>query len=252
MHLPCKNPQHLHQGQKDPGAMEVLIHKKGDIESVGNWRPIALCSTLYKLLTCCLVSRLSAWITNENMLSSAQKDFLPFDGTFEHHYLVSTEILCTKTQGEELCKAQIDLANVFGSVPHAAIDAALQAAIDAALQAAIDAALHAAGADNTFAEIKRRPVGVPLSGPIFNLAIDPLIRGLHHASPSSGDEYSVLASEDDLLLLAKSPEDLQALLPTFTQRLGSPLTSPNTGQSICLGPPLHLFLHQSPTPRSRP
>ncbi|KAG8175000.1 hypothetical protein JTE90_014335 [Oedothorax gibbosus] len=106
----------------------ILIHKKGDIEAIGNWRPIALCCTLYKLLTGCLASRLSAWMASEDVLSSAQKGFLPFDGTFEHHYLVSREILRTKTEGEDLCMAQIDLANAFGSVPHAAINAALYAA----------------------------------------------------------------------------------------------------------------------------
>ncbi|KAG8179227.1 hypothetical protein JTE90_004055 [Oedothorax gibbosus] len=106
----------------------ILIHKKGDVEAIENWRPIALCCTLYKLLTGCLASRLSAWLADEDVLSSAQKGFLPFDGTFEHHYLVSREILRTKTEGEDICMAQIDLANAFGSVPHAAIDAALVAA----------------------------------------------------------------------------------------------------------------------------
>ncbi|KAG8180531.1 hypothetical protein JTE90_018151 [Oedothorax gibbosus] len=105
----------------------ILIHKKGDLDDISNWRPISLCATLYKLLTGCLASRLTTWLSSEGVLSDAQKGFLPFDGTFEHHFLVSREIRRTavKTSGEELCMAQMDLANAFGSVPHAAIDTAL-------------------------------------------------------------------------------------------------------------------------------
>ncbi|KAG8175812.1 hypothetical protein JTE90_013363 [Oedothorax gibbosus] len=96
-------------------SKNIVLHKKGDPEVVSNWRPISLCSTMYKLLTGCLATRLTNWLSAEEVLSTAQKGFMPFDGTFEHHFLVSREIRRTKTSGEELCLAQIDLANALGN-----------------------------------------------------------------------------------------------------------------------------------------
>ncbi|KAG8171475.1 hypothetical protein JTE90_003315 [Oedothorax gibbosus] len=210
----------------------ILIHKKGNLDDISNWRPISLCATLYKLLTGCLASRLTTWLSCEGVLSDAQKGFLPFDGTFEHHFLVSREIRRTKTSGEELCMAQIDLANAFGSVPHAAIDTAL---LTAGVGEDFTHLIHdlysgtstefIAGDGLTDRLEVRNGVrqGCPLSGLLFNLVIDPLVRGIQDAAPPSEDFFSVLAFADDLLVLGRSPDELQSLLdllPSLSRRLG--------------------------------
>jgi len=41
-------------------AVTVLIHKKGVKEDLGNWRPISLSRTLYKLYVGCIANRLTA------------------------------------------------------------------------------------------------------------------------------------------------------------------------------------------------
>ncbi|KAG8179209.1 hypothetical protein JTE90_004037 [Oedothorax gibbosus] len=128
--------------------------------------------------------------------------------------------------------AQIDLANAFGSVPHAAIDTAL---LTAGVGEDFTHLIHdlysgtstefIAGDGLTDRLEVRNGVrqGCPLSGLLFNLVIDPLVRGIQEAAPPSQDFFSVLAFADDLLVLGKSPDELQYLrdlLPSLSRRLG--------------------------------
>ncbi|KAG8196045.1 hypothetical protein JTE90_029014 [Oedothorax gibbosus] len=106
----------------------ILIHKKDDVDDLQNWRPISLCNTLYKLYTGCLSSRLVHWLMDFDVLSFTQKGFLPFDGVFEHRYVINQAQTLAKIEKSSICMAQIDLTNAFGSIPHLAIRAALQEA----------------------------------------------------------------------------------------------------------------------------
>ncbi|GFO31258.1 reverse transcriptase [Plakobranchus ocellatus] len=57
----------------------VLIHKKGDTDDPGNFRPISLSSTLYKLYSGILAQRITNIATTHHWLSAEQKGFLPGD-----------------------------------------------------------------------------------------------------------------------------------------------------------------------------
>ncbi|KAG8173758.1 hypothetical protein JTE90_013152 [Oedothorax gibbosus] len=59
-------------------------------------------------------------------------------------------------------------------------------------------------------------------GEVVNLS-PPLVRGIQDATPPSEDFFSVLAFADDLLVLGRSPDELQSLLdllPSLSRRLG--------------------------------
>lgn len=66
----------------------ILIYKKGNRSDPGNWRPIALGNTIYKLYASCLNKRLYTWLDNCKILSPCQKGFLPHDGVFENNYVL--------------------------------------------------------------------------------------------------------------------------------------------------------------------
>ncbi|GFQ89979.1 retrovirus-related Pol polyprotein from type-1 retrotransposable element R2, partial [Trichonephila clavata] len=106
-------------------ATTVLIHKKGAVENIDNWRPIALSNTIYKLFTKCLARSLSDWFETFEVLSPSQKGFTPFDGVIEHNFLLSQHIESARTHKTESLVAWLDLSNAFGSVPHQAIFSAL-------------------------------------------------------------------------------------------------------------------------------
>ena len=100
-------------------SQTLLIHKGGDQEEPSNWRPIALCSTAYKLFTALLNDRLLSWATRSGLLSPQQKGFTPCDGILEHDYTLRAAIESAKRHKKDILVTFLDLANAFGSVPHA-------------------------------------------------------------------------------------------------------------------------------------
>ena len=55
-----------------------------DLKLAGNWRPIALQNTTYKLFTSCIAHQLENWMTN-NLLYGNQKGLSEFEGCTEHN-----------------------------------------------------------------------------------------------------------------------------------------------------------------------
>lgn len=206
----------------------VLIHKKGSKDEPGNWRPIALGCTIAKLYAGCLAARMQQWLCDEEVLCRCQKGFLPHDGVFEHNFVLQERLDAARTSGGDLCVAFLDFANAFGSVAHNAL---------------VEAA-RSAGAGDTFSEIIRdlyrsnttsilveegltAPIhlaagirqGCPLSGLLFNLVIDPVVRAVQ----GGGRRHAVLAYADDLTPLADDPDTLQSRIntvATLAARLG--------------------------------
>lgn len=199
----------------------ILIHKKGNTKELKNWRPIPMANTAYILYAGCWASRVSNLIHTNETLHPAQKGFTPFDGVMEHNFALRKEIHKAKSNQKELCIAWLDISNAFGYLPHEAIQEACSAV----------------GLRETFTEIMNNLVsgtqtiirtgehgrtdsipmkagvrqGCPISGILFNLAIDPI---LHELQGADTDTIRVLAYTDDNAVLANTPEDLEAALNT--------------------------------------
>ena len=100
-------------------ARTIPIHKKGPTEDYGNFRPISLLSTLYKLFSSSIASRLTMVASNNEWLSPEQKGFLPgVHGIQEHTMLLQSAIEEAKLRKRVLTICWLDLANAFGSLPH--------------------------------------------------------------------------------------------------------------------------------------
>ncbi|XP_049527461.1 uncharacterized protein LOC125947135 [Dermacentor silvarum] len=206
----------------------VLIHKKGDPGDAANWRPIALGSTISKLYAGCLASRLQEWIASQEVLSRCQKGFLPYDGVYEHNFVLQERLDAARAGGGQLCAAFLDFANAFGSVPHNALIDALHGAGAGADFCAVVADLYRDNKTSIIAEAgTTSPIeisagirqGCPLSGLLFNLVLDPVVRALQ-----GGDkQHNVLAYADDLTPLADDPGLLQSRInvaATLSSQLG--------------------------------
>ncbi|CAM4518223.1 unnamed protein product, partial [Caretta caretta] len=107
-------------------AMTVLVYKKGERDDPSNWRPISLCSTMYKLYASCLASRITEWSVRGGAISSTQKGFMSCEGCYEHNFVLQTIIETTRRARRQGTIAWLDLANAFGSMPHHHIFATLQ------------------------------------------------------------------------------------------------------------------------------
>ncbi|KAL1415261.1 hypothetical protein MTO96_029531 [Rhipicephalus appendiculatus] len=158
----------------------VLIYK-GDPSIPSNWRLIALGCTASKLYAKCLAARLQTR--------------RPF-------------------RGPDLCAAMLDFTNAYGSVPHQALLDALRGSGAGDVFAALIADIYRGNRTVLIAaEGVSEPVsiaaglrqGCPLSGLLFNLVVDPVIRGVQ----GDGDAHNILAYADDLTPLADNPALLQ-------------------------------------------
>lgn len=109
-------------------AVTILIHKSGENDQPGNFRPITLEPVAMKMLTSLIRNRvLSFLISNRYAESHIQKGFIPkMSGTFEHIENLSFLITQARRQKKSLTVTLIDLQNAFGEVHHNLIDTALR------------------------------------------------------------------------------------------------------------------------------
>lgn len=106
----------------------ILIHKKGDLDNPSNWRPIALCRTIFKIFTGLLATRLTEWLIRNDLLHNGQKGFLPYDGVMEHNYILQHRLREARRRNRpDVFLACVDFSDAFGSIPHQAIPATLEA-----------------------------------------------------------------------------------------------------------------------------
>lgn len=204
----------------------IVIFKKGDRKNPGNWRPIALGNTIYKLYASCLNKRLIHWLEINNIFSPYQKGFLPHDGVFENNYVLDNIMRNFKTYKQDLFFASLDISNAFGSLPHWVIFEALRHA--SAGEEFIDIIKNIYWEAETRFRITQghstprvAATGVrqgdPLSGVIFILAINFVLKKIQREGSARDPSmrrlfHHILAYADDILLIARSAGDLQALL----------------------------------------
>ena len=105
-----------------------LIPKSGnlDLKLAGNWRPIALQNTTYKLFTACIAHQLEKWMKDNNLLHGNQKSLTEFEGCSEHNLALNLLIEENKRKLKSTYITFLDIANVFPSVPIESIDGILE------------------------------------------------------------------------------------------------------------------------------
>jgi len=201
----------------------ILIPKDGDENDIKNWRPIALCSTIYKIYCSCLVDRLRAWATHEAVYSPAQKGFMPHDGVVEHNFVLQTHLDDARRNNKNLCVALLDLSNAFGSIPIELVTSVLDKygigdnmldIVNDIMTGGRTAVATGNGVTEELSVANGVRQGCPLSGFLFNAGIEPLVRSLVKRGQELEPDlkHHCLAYADDITLLANSEEHLQTLI----------------------------------------
>ncbi|XP_023226012.1 uncharacterized protein LOC111626755 [Centruroides sculpturatus] len=213
----------------------ILLHKKGDQSCTNNWRPIALANTLGKIYSACVANRLLLWCEENNIISSAQKGFMRFEGCSEHSFVLQSTIQDARRRNRECHVAWLDLANAFGSVPHNTILTCLRwcgldpssiDCIESLLKGCHTSIRTSSGYTNPIPICAGVKQGCPLSPILFNLVIEPalrLINNLQHGYQLHDQAISILAYADDVTIVSNSTTGLQAqldLLSTWAQCSG--------------------------------
>ncbi|XP_028168072.1 uncharacterized protein LOC114358336 [Ostrinia furnacalis] len=101
----------------------VLLYKKGNPADIGNYRPISLLSSIYKLFTSIVLSRISAKIDNNQPIEQA--GFRSGFSTIDHIHTLDQILEKYKEYNRPLYIAFIDYAKAFDSISHNSIWKAL-------------------------------------------------------------------------------------------------------------------------------
>ncbi|GIX97055.1 retrovirus-related Pol polyprotein from type-1 retrotransposable element R2 [Caerostris extrusa] len=146
----------------------------------------------------CVAQRFKEWLLRYDVLSPSQKVCMPHDVVLEHNFLLHKRFEDARTMKRDLCLAWLHVTNAFGAIPHRAIDDALRAAqagdtflnlVNCVYDDCRTKLLSSEGLSESIrigAGIKQ---GCPLSGLLFNLCIDPVLRQV----TTSSNKHNVLA-----------------------------------------------------------
>nr|XP_045589259.1 uncharacterized protein LOC123751200 [Procambarus clarkii] len=156
---------------------------------------------------------------------------MPTDGVLEHNFILQHYLDEARGGNSDVYIASLDLTNAFGSVPTELIDASLrrmgagQAFIDVVQSITRDNSTRIMTADG---ETNVIPVhcgvrqGCPISGLLFNIAIEPILRTAIATGLDTDPDFKhpCLAYADDITLLARTEAGLQSLLDVTTATCG--------------------------------
>ena len=101
----------------------MLLYKKGDLDDIGNYRPICLLSVIYKLFTRVILNRIGR-ILDEGQ-PCEQAGFRRGFSTIDHIHTVTRLIEVSREYKMPLCLTFIDLKKAFDSVETEAVIEAL-------------------------------------------------------------------------------------------------------------------------------
>jgi len=154
------------------------------------------------------------------------------EGTFEHVFMLDTALVDSKSVKNDIYIAWLDIKNGFGSIQHECIQVVMRAfgVPDCLVECIADiykrntTVVRTAGGVTSEIPVGRGfRQGCPLSGIVFNLVAEVLVRGVkavHNAGYkfSCADVFAqVLMYADDGCLLASSRSKLQAQLQVCDQ-----------------------------------
>lgn len=218
----------------------ILLYKKGDPTDVGNYRPISLLPTIYKIFASCLEERLSPAIESHQPIEQAgfRKGFC----TVDHIQVVEQVIEKYVEFRRPLYLVFIDYAKAFDSISHDSIWNALeqQDVPNTYLNILKDIYLKSTSRvklDQTGPAFSiRRGVkqGDPLSPKIFIAVLEQILRGLSWTRKGihiNDKTLSHLRFADDIVLFSESAKQIESMvneLSSASQRIGLELNTSKT------------------------
>ena len=99
-------------------SQTMLLHKKGSEHDLGNWRPIALANTLYKVWTGVIAECLYKYAEHFDILSSTQEGFKKQKNTIRQLQNVMNIMSDAKISQQDLNVLYVDFSSAFNTVDH--------------------------------------------------------------------------------------------------------------------------------------
>lgn len=204
----------------------ILLYKKGDPLDISNYRPISLLSTIYKLFSSIILTRIAPDIDRNQPIEQA--GFRPHYSTIDHIHTLEQIIEKFKEFNQPLYLAFVDYSKAFDSIAHSSIWTALRNNNVNKTYVNIIKNIYSKSVSRVKLEkqgeefVIGRGVrqGDPLSPKLFIAVLEDIFKNINWNNKGIwifNNKLTHLRFADDIVLFSKSATDLELLL----QRLNS-------------------------------
>ncbi|CAH2254525.1 jg25688 [Pararge aegeria aegeria] len=202
----------------------ILLYKKGDPKDIGNYRPISLLPSIYKIFSTMLNQRISA--TLEQHQPKEQAGFRKKFSTLDHIHALELVIEKYQEQQRPLYIAFIDYQKAFDTVSHECIWETLKAQNVEIQYITILKNIY----KNSTSRVKLESIGPsfpvsrgarqgdPVSPKIFIAILEYIIRKLDWKNQGlyiQGKYLNHLRFADDVVLLSETSNELQNMIESL-------------------------------------
>ena len=208
----------------------IPIFKKGDKNEASNYRGITLLSIIGKLFTRILNSRLNTWAEEYNIYVEAQAGFRKGMGTTDSIFILNSLITHSINQNERLYCAFVDFTKAFDFVVRdilwfKLIRLGVRGKMLNIIKSIYSSVKSRVKHDNTLSEPFTCNIGVRqgecLSPFLFAMYVNDFeaelaVKGIEGINIGMLNLY-ILLYADDIILLGKTPEDLQKALSVLEE-----------------------------------
>ncbi|CAI5995533.1 unnamed protein product [Closterium sp. NIES-65] len=208
-------------------AVTILLHKKGDKGDLGNYRPITLLSTVYKIIAKVMASRLK--VVLHEVISEDQYGFLPGRQLADTVSVVADAIEAGANGKEDWYLMMIDFQKAFDSISRDYLFGTLRklglpevfVSWTEGLHKDAGTCLHINGwTGDRVAVEKGVRQGCPLAPYLFLCAVEPLCQEFNRKKLGIGKRgvgtLAYLGYADDTSLLLRGAEQLKATADVLT------------------------------------
>lgn len=204
-------------------AVLTLLPKKGDLNDLKNWRPVALLSTDYKIISKALATRLSKVMSE--VIHLDQTYCVPDRSIFDNVHLVKGVLDIANLHDLRTGLISLDQTKAFDRVEHEYLWKTLThfgfshtfINMIKLLYKNIESMLKINGVLCAPFSVNRGVrQGCPLSGMLYSLAIEPFLTKLREnisgfSVPSCGKVFTLSAYADDVIVMVNNQRDIDVL-----------------------------------------
>lgn len=199
----------------------VPLFKKGDPNSVENYRGLSLLDTLYKIFTGMILDRIHSWIDLNHILNEYQAGFRKGYSTVDNIFNLSCIVHLQRKFKQKTFAFFVDFSCAFDTIPRNSLFYKLSVLglsskiINILKSLYFETTSHVwdrVSLSESFISKQGVKQGCLLSPVLFSLYLNDLHDSLPGGIQVGDTKVKVLMYADDIVLLAKSPEELQNMI----------------------------------------